>query len=54
MDTVKTVLAGFVGIRRRSEHERAQINPLHLIVVAIVMVVLFVLTLRIIVGMIAG
>jgi hypothetical protein len=54
MDSVKTVLAGFVGIRRRSEHERVEINPRHLIAVAIVLVVLFVLALRTIVGMIVS
>jgi hypothetical protein len=54
MDTVKTVLAGFAGIRRRSEHERTQVNPLHLVVVAIVLVVVFVLALRTIVGMIVS
>ena len=54
MDTVKTVLAGFAGIRRRSEHERTQINPRHLIAIAIVLVALFVLALRTIVGMIVS
>jgi hypothetical protein len=54
LDTVKTVLAAFVGIRRRSAHERAQLNPLHLIVIAVLFVVLFVLTLRTIVGMIVS
>jgi hypothetical protein len=54
MDTVKTVLYGAIGIRRRADHERAQLNPLHLIVIAIVFVVLFVLALRTIVGMIVS
>jgi hypothetical protein len=54
MDTVKTVLAGMVGIRRRSAHERSQINPVHLIVVAVLFVVLFVLALRTLVGMIVS
>ena len=54
LDTVKTVLAAFVGIRRRAEHERAQLNPRHLIVIAVVLVVLFVLALRTIVGMIVS
>ena len=54
MDTVKTVLAGFVGIRRRSAHERSQVKPLHLIVIAVLFVVLFVLALRTIVGMIVS
>lgn len=54
LDTLKTVLAAAVGIRRRSAHERARINPLHLVVVAVLFVVLFVLALRTIVGMIVS
>jgi hypothetical protein len=54
LDTVKTVCAGFIGIRRRSEHEQARINPLHLIVIAVLFVVLFVLALRSLVGMIVS
>ena len=52
LDTVKTVLYGFIGVRRRVAHERAQVKPLHLIIVAIVFVVLFVLTLRFVVSLI--
>ena len=54
LDTVKTVLSGFIGVRRRADHERAQVKPLHLIVVAVLFVVLFVLTLRTIVGLIVS
>lgn len=54
LDTVKTVLFAFLGVRRRADHERAQLNPLHLIVIAVLFVVLFVLTLRTIVGMIVS
>jgi len=50
METVKTVLSGAIGIRRRADHERAPLKPLHLVVAAITFVVLFVLTLRLIVG----
>jgi hypothetical protein len=45
METVKTVLWGAIGIRRKSAHEEAKIDPLHLVFAAIVAVVLFVLTL---------
>ena len=45
MDTVKTVLWGFLGIRRKSAHESAKLNPLHVIFAAIVAVILFILTL---------
>ena len=50
METVKTVLAGAIGIRRRVDHERAPVKPLHVVVAAVIFVVLFVLTLRLIVG----
>jgi len=42
LDVVKTVLAGFVGVRRKSAHEQAKINPLHVVIVAVVCVALFV------------
>ncbi|HEX7250154.1 MAG TPA: DUF2970 domain-containing protein [Burkholderiales bacterium] len=53
-DSVKTVLAGFIGVRRRSDHEAARIRPAHIIVIAVVFVVLFILTLRTIVGIVTG
>ena len=45
METIKTVLSGFMGIRRRDDHERAPLNPVHLIVAGLVFVVLFIFTL---------
>ena len=53
-DSAKTVLAGFIGVRRRSDHEAARIRPAHIIVIAVVFVVLFILTLRTIVGIVTG
>jgi hypothetical protein len=50
METVKTVLAGAIGIRRRTAHDAAAVKPLHVVAAAIIFVVLFVLTLRLIVG----
>jgi Protein of unknown function (DUF2970) len=50
METVKTVLSGAIGIRRRADHESAALKPLHLVVAAVIFVVLFVLTLRLIVS----
>jgi hypothetical protein len=52
LDTVKTVLFGFIGVRRKSDHERAQLNPRHLIIIAVLFVVLFVLALRTIVRLV--
>jgi hypothetical protein len=46
LDTVKTVLSGFIGVRRKADHERASLNPKHVIVIAVLFVVLFVLALR--------
>jgi hypothetical protein len=45
LDTVKTVLAGAIGIRRKHDHERAPLNPVHLVVAAVIFVVLFITTL---------
>jgi Protein of unknown function (DUF2970) len=53
-DTVKTVLWGMIGIRRMADHQRVSIKPLHLIVTAVLFVVLFVLTLRFIVGLVVS
>jgi len=45
MHTVKTVLFGLLGVRRKSDHEKAQLNPLHVIFAGITLVILFILTL---------
>jgi hypothetical protein len=44
METVKTVLWGMIGIRRRAEAEKP-IKPLHVIIAAIIGLALFILTL---------
>jgi hypothetical protein len=54
LDTVKTVLFGFLGVRRRADHERARLNPVHVIIIAVLFVVLFVLTIRTIVGLVVS
>jgi cell division protein FtsB len=45
IDTLRTVMAGAIGIRRKSDHERAPLNPVHLAVAAVAFVVLFIFTL---------
>ena len=45
LDTVKTVFAGAIGIRRKDDHERAPVNPLHLVIAAVIFAVLFIFTL---------
>ena len=44
-DTMKTVFSGLIGIRRKADHERAPLNPVHLIIAALVMALLFIFTL---------
>ncbi len=45
--TLKTVLTGMLGVRGKVAHESesASLNPLHVIIAAVVVAVLFVLTL---------
>ena len=45
LDTVKTVLAAAIGIRRKSDHERAPLNPVHLVIAAVIFAVVFIFTL---------
>ena len=54
METVKTVLSGAIGIRRRSDAEGTKLNPAHVIVAAIVLVVLFIFTLLTIVRIVTS
>ena len=54
LDTVKTVLWGALGVRRKSAHEGAQVKPLHVIVLAVIFVVLFITTLRFIVSVVVS
>jgi hypothetical protein len=55
MDTVKTVLAGAIGIRRCSDAVgAANLNPVHIIIAAIIFVVLFIFTLLTIVRIVTS
>jgi hypothetical protein len=49
--TVKAVLWGFLGVRRNADYQDdlAKLNPVHLVVVGLIMAVLFVLGLILIV-----
>jgi hypothetical protein len=38
INTVKTVLFGFLGVRRKADHESAPLNPVHVIVIAVLFV----------------
>ena len=52
--TIKAVAWSFFGVRRRQDHEAdfAKLNPLHVVIVGVLMGVLFVLTLVTIVRLI--
>jgi hypothetical protein len=54
LGTVKTVLWGMAGIRRKSDHEQTPLNPVHLAIVAVAFVVLFILTLATIVRVVTS
>ena len=54
LDTVRTVLWAFIGIRRRDAAERARVKPVHIVVIAVVFVILFILTIRTIVRMVVS
>jgi hypothetical protein len=54
LDTVQTVLSGFIGVRKRAAHESARLNPVHLIIAAVLFVVLFIFTIRTIVGIVVS
>jgi hypothetical protein len=43
--TLKTVLWGMIGIRRKADHEKTPLNPVHLAIAAVAFVVLFIFTL---------
>jgi len=54
--TVRAVLWGFLGVRRQADYKKdiAQLNPLHVIAVGVVMAFLFVLALILTVNWVAG
>ncbi|OPF65438.1 DUF2970 domain-containing protein [Hydrogenophaga sp. H7] len=56
MGTVKAVLWGFLGIRRQADYQRdiARLNPIHLMVVGVLMALAFVGILILIVNWVAG
>jgi hypothetical protein len=54
--TIKTVLWSFFGIRKRSDHDKetAQLNPVHIVIAALMIVAVFVMTLILIVKSVVG
>ena len=54
--TVKAVLWGFLGVRRRADYQDdiAKLNPLHLVVVGLVMALAFVFSLILFVNWVVG
>ena len=55
-ESLKTVLAGMLGVRRKADHVRASesVNPVHVIITGVVVAVLFVATLVAIVRFVVG
>ena len=54
MELIKTVLYGFIGVRRKSDHERSRIHPAQIIVAAILFVVLFIFAIRTVVHLVTS
>ena len=54
LETLKAVLSGFIGIRKRADAERVRVNPVHVIILAVIGVVLFIFTIRTIVRIVVG
>ncbi|MDQ7744878.1 DUF2970 domain-containing protein [Hydrogenophaga pseudoflava] len=56
LGTVKAVLWGFLGVRRQADYQRdiARLNPIHLVVVGVLMALVFVGILILIVNWVAG
>ena len=54
MEAIKTVLSGFIGIRRKSDHERARVHPAQIVIAAIILVVLFILAIRTVVHLVTS
>lgn len=52
LGTVKAVLWGFLGVRRNADYQNdiAKLNPIHIMVVGVVMAILFVLALILVVN----
>ena len=54
MHTLKTVLFGLIGVRRKADHERAELNPVHVVIAGVTLAAMFVLTLITIVRIVVG
>ena len=54
LETLKAVLSGFIGVRKRADAERVRFNPKHLIILAVIGVVLFIFAIRTIVRMVVS
>jgi hypothetical protein len=54
MEAIKTVLSGFIGVRRKAAHERAKVHPVQIVIAALVFVVLFILAIRTVVHLVTS
>jgi len=54
LDAVRTVLSGFIGVRRKADHERAPLDPVHVVIAAVALVALFIFTILTIVRVVTA
>ena len=54
MHTIKTVLWGALGIRRKADAEQTPLKPLHLALAAVAFVVVFIVTLATVVRIVTS
>jgi hypothetical protein len=54
METLKTVLSGFIGIRRKEDHEKAALKPVQVVLTAVVLVIVFIVILATIVRIVTS
>jgi hypothetical protein len=54
MHTIRTVLFGLIGVRRKADHESKPLDPLHVVFAAITLVIVFIVTLLTIVRIVTS
>jgi hypothetical protein len=54
METLKTVLSGFIGIRRKEDHEKTALKPVQVVLTAVVLVIVFIVILATIVRIVTS
>lgn len=52
--TMKAVFWSFFGVRKKSDHEAAQLNPVHVLIAGVLGALIFIATLVVIVRMVVA